>query len=226
MRGLVFLLLLACTVVVHADIYTWVDANGERVFSDGAHPPHATRVQITPQINTMHQPDVVPAPVVTKPEPLKKATPRYDILRILFPLADGHVGDNNAGNVIVTAESEPKLHPDHLYRLVLDGQVYGAGSTSPVFEVTNLDRGTHQLAVEIIDVRGRIIERTPTQPLHVQRMTLAQKRKAQPCTAADWGVRLECPLADKPAEEKPSLLPSWLPNLLPSFGGEAKPTPY
>jgi hypothetical protein len=39
------------------------------------------------------------------------------------------------------------------------------------------------------------------------RITLAQKRLAQPCKEADYGVRPECALADKPAEKKSSLLP-------------------
>ncbi len=225
MRSAVILgLFLLCTSLVRADVYTWIDAEGNRVFSDGAHPPHATRVQITPRTTQMSQP--APAPLAPKPEPLEKQTPRYKVLRILFPEPDSHVQDNNAGNLIVTASSEPKLYSGHLYRLQLDGAVYGDASVSPVFNVENLTRGTHQLAVEIVDARGRIIERTPTQPVHVQRMTLDQKRRTKPCQKGDWGVRLECPLKDKPKEEKPSLLPSWLPSLLPSIGSDPEPAPY
>jgi hypothetical protein len=76
-----------------------------------------------------------------------------------------------------------------------------------VFPLINIDRGTHQLAVEILDETDRIVERTPNQPFHMLRITLAQKRLAQPCKEADYGVRPECALADKPAEKKSSLLP-------------------
>lgn len=198
-RGLAVLLLL-CTSLVRADVYTWIDAEGNRVFSDGAHPPHATRVQITPRTTQMSQP--APAPMAPKPAPLESQTPRYKVLRILFPEPDSHVQDNNAGNLIVTASSEPKLYSGHLYRLQLDGAVYGDASVSPVFNVENLTRGTHQLAVEIVDARGRIIERTPTQPVHVQRISLIQKRKTNPCRKADWGVRPECPLKEKPTKKQ------------------------
>jgi hypothetical protein len=71
-----------------------------------------------------------------------------------------------------------------------------------VFALSNIDRGSHHLAVEILDEQGRMVERTPSQPFHMLRISLAQKRQAKPCTLADYGQRLECPLADKPKEEK------------------------
>ena len=36
----------------------------------------------------------------------------------------------------------------------------------------------------------------------MQRISLAQKRKANPCKKADYGVRPECPIKDKPVEKK------------------------
>ena len=86
--------------------------------------------------------------------------------------------------------------------MILDGQVTGEAGRSPVFPLQNLDRGTHQVSVEIIDGQGRIVERTPNQPFHMKRISLSQKRKANPCKKGDWGVRPECPLKDKPEEPK------------------------
>ena len=74
----------------------------------------------------------------------------------------------------------------------------GTPGRSAVFPLENLDRGTHQLAVEIIDSRGLVMERTPSQPVHVRRDSLDSKRRAQPCQLADYGVRPECALKDKP----------------------------
>ncbi len=71
-----------------------------------------------------------------------------------------------------------------------------------MFALSNIDRGTHQLAVEILDEQDRIVERTANQPFHMQRMSLAQKRRIKPCATADYGQRPECPLAEKPEEEK------------------------
>jgi hypothetical protein len=123
------------------------------------------------------------------------------MLRILLPLPDATIRDN-AGNLIVTASSEPALHGGHRFRLLLDGQARGEGGRSPVFALENIDRGTHQLAVEIVDAQGRTLERTPSQPLHMLRISLAQKRLVNPCKQDDYGVRPECPLKDKPAEKR------------------------
>ena len=48
----------------------------------------------------------------------------------------------------------------------MDGQPFGKKGRSPVFALTNIDRGTHQLSIEIVDEFGRVVERTPNQPFH------------------------------------------------------------
>jgi hypothetical protein len=127
--------------------------------------------------------------------------PAYLLLRITLPEPDATIRDNS-GNVLVTLESEPGLLAGHSYRLLLDGQPYAAPARSPVFALDNLDRGTHQLAAEIVDEEGRIVERTPSQPFHLKRTTLADKRRVNPCQRDDYGVRPECPLSDKPPEPR------------------------
>ncbi|HLD66826.1 MAG TPA: penicillin-binding protein, partial [Pseudomonas sp.] len=49
-------------------------------------------------------------------------------------------------------------------------------------------------------------------PFHVQRISLAQKRQINPCKRADYGVRPECPIEDKPPA-KPSLIRRLVPGL-------------
>ena len=63
-----------------------------------------------------------------------------------------------------------------------------------------IDDKWRQLSAEVIDSQGRIVERTPAQPFHMKRITLAEKRRTNPCQKEDWGVRLECPLKDKPKD--------------------------
>ncbi|MFH7422649.1 penicillin-binding protein, partial [Pseudomonas syringae pv. tagetis] len=53
---------------------------------------------------------------------------------------------------------------------------------------------------------GRVLQNTPNQPFHLQRISLAQKRATHPSKDDDFGVRPECPLKDKP-EPKSSILP-------------------
>ncbi|WP_122317771.1 DUF4124 domain-containing protein [Pseudomonas cichorii] len=203
MFGLLACLLLLSAQPAVAEVYTYIDANGNRVFTDQPH-KNAKRVEIPPSNNMTGTPpprtrQAIPA------KPGVKMMFRYQLLRVLAPEPDGTVR-STSGEVIVTVTSEPALQPGHGYRLLLDGQPVGQPGRSPVFPLNNIDRGTHQLSVEIVDESGRVLEKTPNQPFHMLRISLAQKRTANPCKPGEYGVRPECPLKDKPKEES-SILP-------------------
>lgn len=194
-------ILLLCLLLIGlpaaAQVYTYVDADGNRVFTDRPTSDNAERVEL-PATNNMSLPaSTPPAAAAASSTP----APAYRMLRILLPLPDATIRDN-AGSLIVTATSEPALHSGHRFRLLLDGQARGEGGRSPVFALENIDRGSHQLAVEILDAHGRTLERTPSQPLHMLRISQEQKRQVKPCKQDDYGVRLECPLKDKPAQKR------------------------
>jgi len=203
-RYLLACLLLVIAVPAAADVYTYVDADGNRVFTDQPHASkNAKRVDL-PTGNRMAAP--APRPTQSRAASAKpKPMFNYQLLRILVPEPDATVR-NGDGNLIVTVTSDPVLQDGHLYRLRLDDKPMGEAGRSPVFPLNNIDRGTHQLSVEIIDGTGRVMEKTPDQPFHMLRISLAQKRQANPCSTEDFGVRPECPLQDKP-EEKSSILP-------------------
>lgn len=185
-----------------AEVYTYIDTEGNRVFTDQPH-KNAKKVEVAPSNQIRATPK--------KPSQASSAEPkvaplfRYQLLRILAPEPDSTIRDIQ-GNLIVTVTNDPELQPGHAYRLLLDGKAYGNAGRSPVFPMTNIDRGTHQLSIEIVDEFGRVAERTPNQPFHMMRISLAQKRLAQPCKTDDYGVRPECPIKDKPPEES-SILP-------------------
>ncbi len=186
-----------------ADVFTYIDAQGNRVFTDQPKSGGAKAVPLAPS-NRMSTTQTTPISTAKKPE--KKPQLRYDLLRILSPEPDATVR-STAGEIIVSVTSEPGLQSGHRYRLLLDDRPVGEPGPSPVFALSNIDRGTHQLSMEILDEQGQTVERTANQPFHMQRMSLAQKRKVKPCTLDDFGQRPECPLTDKPAEEKSSILP-------------------
>ncbi|MGQ7960578.1 DUF4124 domain-containing protein [Pseudomonas sp. SP16.1] len=203
MRPLLLCLLLLAQGAL-AQVYTYVDAEGNRVFTDKPRSSAAQPVTLAPS-NSVQLGQPGRAPSAAAPAAVSKMAIHYQLLRILVPEPDASI-HNASGDLIVTATSDPGLLPGHSYRLLLDGQVQGEPSRSPVFPLQHVDRGTHTLAVEIIDAAGLTVERTPAQPFHMHRISLAQKRKIRPCTKDDYGVRPECPLKDKP-KEKASILP-------------------
>lgn len=202
MRTLLLGLLLIALPSV-AQVYTYVDAEGNRVFTDSPRDGNAKQVQMAPS-NRIEPPQARSTATATPSAPTQPLL-GYELLRITIPQPDATVNDN-AGNLIVTVSSDPNLHPGHSYRLLLDGQPVGTPGRSPVFPLENVDRGTHQVAVEIITEGGIIVERTPSQPFHMMRVSLAQKRKVRPCEKDDYGVRPECPLKDKPKEEDKGII--------------------
>ena len=194
-RSLFCLLLCLVCTTSQAGVYTYIDAEGNRVFTDKPQSEHAERIELSP-------PNGMSASKPAAPAVIAPAIPRelsYQVLRILIPEPDATIRDM-AGNLIITATSEPGLHPGHGFRLIMDGNPMGTPGASPVFSLENIDRGTHQISVEIVDPQGRIVERTPAQPFHMKRISLAEKRRANPCKQKDWGARPECSIEDKPKD--------------------------
>ncbi|NUU34727.1 DUF4124 domain-containing protein [Pseudomonas sp. C2B4] len=182
---------------VSAEVFTYLDAQGNRVFTDQ---PKAGNAKPVPLAPSNRMPTTQTAPVTSK-KTEKQPPLHYDLLRILVPEPDATVR-STAGEIIVSVTSEPGLQRRHRYRLLLDGRPTAEPGLSPVFPLSNIDRGTHQLSVEIIDEQGQTVERTANQPFHMQRVSLKQKRKVKPCALDDYGQRPECPLTEKPVEEK------------------------
>jgi hypothetical protein len=195
-------LLIACLIAlpVTAEVFTYVDAQGNRVYTDQPGSGNAKRVPLATS-NRMSANPSGAAPVTATQKTEDKPLFHYDMLRVLVPEPDATVR-SNAGELIVSVTNEPGLQRGHRYRLLLDGQPTAEPGLSPVFALSNIDRGRHNLSVEILDEQGRTVERTANQPFQMLRISLAQKRKVKPCALTDYGQRPECPLKDKPEEEK------------------------
>lgn len=179
-RALLALLLLA-SFTASAEVYTYIDKDGNRVFTDQPTRGNAKRLDLAPPNAMPKMPGALYAPVAPPQPP---APPLYQVLRILVPEPDAIIRAND-GELIVSVSSDPTLLPGHLYRLFLDGVPVGEPARSPVFPLHNLDRGTHQLSVEIVDQRGQTLEQTPNQPFHMRRVSIAQEDADAPSLVAN-----------------------------------------
>jgi len=192
------LVLIAGALPVSAEIYSYTDAQGNRVFTDrpGAHA--AEPVETRPSNRMTPQPVPQAEPRV---DVLEAPAPRYSLLDILQPEADATVR-SNAGELAVSVASSPALQAGHRYRLLLDGIPAAAPAESTDFVLTNVDRGTHRLTVEVVDAKDEPLQGSAARTFHMMRTSLAQRRMVNPCKKNDYGVRPECPMKDKPAEKK------------------------
>ena len=195
MRPLLFLtsfvIASACSNAALAHIYSYVDQNGQRHFTD--QPPNelSTPVKVAPTAS-------IPAtPIVIKRSPVAEGSTSaffYATPRITLPAHDSTL-TNHAGNLSAHAHSPTALHPGHQLHWWLDQQKVGHGEQ---LSLTNIDRGSHQLHVTIEDEHGQALAESHAITFHVQRPSLTQKRRVNPCKLPDYGVRPECPLEEKP----------------------------
>ena len=95
----------------------------------------------------------------------------YISAAILFP-ADGEAVRANGGRLTVTARIAPTLRPDHRLQLMLDGTPYGRPQASPQFHLQDVDRGTHQVRLQILDAAGGIVFIGQSSEFHLLRHSI------------------------------------------------------
>ncbi len=151
---LIFVPLLA-PLVASADIYTWVDDNGNTVFSDQPH-PGATQVKL-PEAQVYS-----PGANADKMLPAKAATatqssePVYESVSIAEPANDETIRDNSGdGKVVVSVEMDPNLREGDGVQILLDGNKVGQPQKTSNFTLNKVERGTHKLQVFVVDSQGK-----------------------------------------------------------------------
>jgi hypothetical protein len=168
MRLLFVCLALALAAPVQAEIYRSTGPNGQTVFSD--QPPEnvpAERVELQ-RPNTVKNeiPSQALSPV-SEPAGSRSDQP-YQTLQLNAP--DSEALRANNGSFSVSARMTPVLSPSHELRLLLDGQPHGEPTKTSTFQLTNIDRGTHQLSLEVVEGE-RVIQRSEPVEITVQRIS-------------------------------------------------------
>lgn len=136
----------------NADVFRWVDDDGVVHFSDRPH-EGAETVELQ-EAQTFSAPPVNRLSRDVEEEPESAEEEGYSALRINRPGQDEVIW-NTGGNVDVQVNPQPRLQAGHNIQLFLDGRVVAgleAGQTS--FQLTEIDRGTHELRAEIHDADG------------------------------------------------------------------------
>ncbi|SER92049.1 DUF4124 domain-containing protein [Halopseudomonas bauzanensis] len=159
-----------------AQIYSWTDADGNRIFSDQPR-PGASTVELGPT-NV-----IAPAPAAAQPRSSDPPTDSgnasfYRELNITSPAHDSNIRSNE-GDLTLVVQTDPPLSGSHLLRVSLDGvlsdsAVPGNGAAMHQLTVRNVDRGSHQVAVVVVNARGEELQRSAPITVHLQRTSLNQ----------------------------------------------------
>ncbi|MBS7326930.1 MAG: DUF4124 domain-containing protein [Thiopseudomonas sp.] len=190
---------------LHAQIYSYTDANGQRVFSD--QPPPEGAAHSTLELKPTNRMPATPRLVKLKPPPqvaqqLAPPPPPYQSLTLLQPAPDSTLR-NTSRSIDIQVSSTPSLLPGHSYQAWLDGSAHGPASTTDSWRIEEIDRGEHQLLIHLLDEQGNTLLQTEAAAVHIRQTTLADRKRINPCQDADYGKRPECPLAEKPEKTKP-----------------------
>ena len=92
---------------------------------------------------------------------------RYLALEIVSPADDEPIREN-AGNITVITNLNPRLQRGHVARLLMDGDVVQEGPQAS-FSLANVDRGTHTISVEIVNESGEVLIRSGESTFHLLR---------------------------------------------------------
>ena len=191
-----FLIVCISAVAQAASVYRWVDSDGQIHYSDhptaGSEPielrgssvytprelPDINRDdEVEPTDEEVEPTDEGAEPTDEEAEPageeegLEGEEVVYESLRVVVPDNDETVRSNE-GEVRVSIELQPGLAQGHKIRIYLDGNKASGELPSTQVTLQNVERGTHSLAVAVVDATGRELIRSPVSNFHLRRLAV------------------------------------------------------
>lgn len=164
-------------------LYKKVDKNGRITFTD-KETPGAKKITVNTRKNVLAMPKKAPEEynyeddLDNDRDKKKKKKPfKYSYLAVESPKNDESIRANDGGIYVVVGIT-PQLKGSHSVRLLMDGSSVSEDQKVPYFSLSNVDRGTHELQVQIIDDKSqKIIQSSGSSTFHLQRMSLLQSNQ-------------------------------------------------
>lgn len=178
MRTVFYTLILALslhTVASYAEVFRWVDANGNVIFGDN--PPKKS------QAKTVELPPLTVAdsftPNKAKSSDQEQSSTKDDAERVAyteFKISSPNAGDtlrSNNGALTVSISLKPALQAGDEITLYIDSKQAASGAALS-FSVSELDRGEHSVFAVLNDAKGNIIKNTDPVSFHLLRAAVRQ----------------------------------------------------
>ncbi len=177
-----FFLLVALTS--HAAIYMQKDANGNITYSDSPL-SNAKKIDVPDGNSTLSTTKnagdetaqaVDMQPPLTKPSDSNAAptasTDRkpYKTFVILSP--EDQASIQNQVVIPVSLKIDPALQPGDAIQLYVDNQPMGRATNNSHPQLSNLERGTHQIVAKLIDSNKRVLRESNSITIYVHRASL------------------------------------------------------
>ncbi|MAG76560.1 MAG: DUF4124 domain-containing protein [Colwelliaceae bacterium] len=147
---LILIVLLSLPVQAYqAKVYVWRDENGVLVFSDSPR-PGAEEVKVEEKNDVL--PSVDTSILDITPQVIED---KYEVV-VTQPEQNATIRDNS-GSVFVSGGIKPIFKRGFTVQLILDGKVYEKPQTHSMFALRNIDRGEHQIKLELLNEKGKVI---------------------------------------------------------------------
>ena len=169
---LVSLLCLFCLPVMATEVYISRDANGNIIYSDQpSQNAEKLKVRELPSV-----PALAPPPSAQQPARVNGPVFSYTSLSIITPQNGHQLAMGYTGNIEVSGVLSPGLRESDTLLLLDNGTVIATGRQS-FFQLTNLDRGEHQLQMVVRNKEGITMISSNPVTLYVQRASVLNRAK-------------------------------------------------
>ncbi|EGR0304068.1 DUF4124 domain-containing protein [Vibrio alginolyticus] len=171
--------LLIASIAFAQVAYTWVDENGVVHFSDtpnkGAKAialPNLEASAPAPEVESTESlaPQTTP-PTASQNKPEKTTDQPLPLQLSMLTPKHNETIRSNRGIINIQLETNRKLGIGEQLQLLLDGKPYGAPQNHIVWQLNNIDRGTHTLAVHA-KRSGKLIASTSPITVHLHRASV------------------------------------------------------
>lgn len=166
------LLLIYCLLLPGAGrtqtIYTWTDQHGVVHFSDGPYDAAAQPLSIPDNPLPQAQPAEL-ASIQSAPKQ-HTAVPNTLQIDLQQPSHEQTIRDN-LGQIRVKVALNRPLSDQEQLQLVLDNQPFGAPGTKTVWQLNNIERGSHTFLIQAL-VSGKVIASSNKVTVYLHRASL------------------------------------------------------
>ena len=175
---------LSAPVLAESTLYSWEDENGVVHFTDQPQPDAQPLIIKAPKIQTP-PPTTEPAAQGDQPIATQQPTATSDEQEAVQPevtlVSPSHEATlrDNSGNITVVASSPLKLNKGHSVQLRIDDQIFGRPQTQLRWQLTNIDRGSHTLQVDLLKY-GKVIASSEKITVYLHRARVNQHVRPAP----------------------------------------------